>query len=69
MIAHEIGHHVQNLLGISDQVEARRARSGEAEANALLVRLELQADCFAGRLGLTPTRPGRFWNRATSRKD
>ncbi len=47
VIAHEIGHHVQNLLGISDQVEARRARSGEAEANALSVRLELQADCFA----------------------
>ncbi len=48
VIAHEIGHHVQNLLGISDQVEARRSRAGEAEANALSVRLELQADCFAG---------------------
>ena len=48
VIAHEIGHHVQNLLGISDQVEARRARAGEAEANALSVRLELQADCLAG---------------------
>lgn len=48
VIAHEIGHHVQNLLGISDQVESLRARAGETEANALSVRLELQADCFAG---------------------
>ncbi|MDG4596132.1 MAG: zinc metallopeptidase [Candidatus Contendobacter sp.] len=48
VIAHEIGHHVQNLLGISNQVEALRRRSGEAQANALSVRLELQADCFAG---------------------
>ncbi len=48
VIAHEIGHHVQNLLGISDKVESLRARSGRAEANALSVRLELQADCFAG---------------------
>ena len=48
VIAHEIGHHVQNLLGISDQVEALRSRSKAAEANALSVRLELQADCFAG---------------------
>jgi uncharacterized protein len=48
VIAHEIGHHVQNLLGISDQVEARRARTGPREANNLSVRLELQADCFAG---------------------
>jgi predicted metalloprotease len=48
VIAHEIGHHVQNLLGISDQVESLRARAGAAEANALSVRLELQADCFAG---------------------
>ena len=48
VIAHEIGHHVQNLLGISNKVESLRARTGAAEANALLVRLELQADCFAG---------------------
>ncbi len=48
VIAHEIGHHVQNLLGISDKVESMRARAGEAEGNALSVRLELQADCFAG---------------------
>ncbi|WP_295407720.1 neutral zinc metallopeptidase [uncultured Thiocystis sp.] len=48
VIAHEIGHHVQNLLGISDQVDALRQRASQTEANALSVRLELQADCFAG---------------------
>jgi predicted metalloprotease len=49
VLAHEVGHHVQKLLGVSDQVSGmqRRARSQE-EANALSVRLELQADCFAG---------------------
>jgi uncharacterized protein len=48
VIAHEIGHHVQKLLGIADQVEAARQRMGQAQANALQVRMELQADCFAG---------------------
>jgi predicted metalloprotease len=48
VIAHEVGHHVQNLLGISDQVEQVQRRSGKAEANDASVRLELQADCFAG---------------------
>ena len=48
VIAHEIGHHVQQLLGISDKVEAARQRSNERAANALSVRLELQADCLAG---------------------
>jgi predicted metalloprotease len=48
VIAHEIGHHVQKLLGIADQVEAARQRIGQAQANALQVRMELQADCFAG---------------------
>ena len=48
VIAHEVGHHVQNLLGIMDKVNAMRERVGEREANALSVRLELQADCFAG---------------------
>jgi predicted metalloprotease len=52
VVAHEIGHHVQNLLGVSDRVSRleRRARSRE-EANALSIRLELQADCFAGVFG------------------
>lgn len=48
VVAHEIGHHVQNLLGTSDQVQASRARMREADANALLVKLELQADFYAG---------------------
>jgi len=48
VIAHEVGHHVQNLLGIMERVQETRERLGEAEANALTVRLELQADFFAG---------------------
>jgi uncharacterized protein len=48
VIAHEVGHHVQNLLGIMDKVDSLRSRVGEAEANQLSVMVELQADCFAG---------------------
>lgn len=48
VIAHEVGHHVQTLLGVADRVDAARRGAGEAEANALSVRQELQADCFAG---------------------
>lgn len=48
VIAHEVGHHVQKLLGISDQVYQARLKSSENEANRLSVRQELQADCFAG---------------------
>ena len=48
VIAHEVGHHVQNLLGISTQVDQMRGRVGQAELNRQSVRLELQADCFAG---------------------
>jgi predicted metalloprotease len=48
VIGHEVGHHVQNLLGISDQVQAERQRSDPTRANQLSVKLELQADCFAG---------------------
>lgn len=48
VVAHEVGHHVQTVLGISSQVAAQRARSSETQANALSVRQELQADCFAG---------------------
>jgi predicted metalloprotease len=48
VIAHEIGHHVQNLLGISGKVRSLQQARGEAESNALSVRLELQADCLAG---------------------
>ena len=48
VVAHEVGHHVQTLLGVSKQVHAARQRASEAEGNALQVRMELQADCFAG---------------------
>ncbi|MFZ4624119.1 MAG: neutral zinc metallopeptidase [Rhodoferax sp.] len=48
VIAHEVGHHVQNLLGISGKMDQMRSRVSKTEYNALSVRLELQADCFAG---------------------
>ena len=48
VIAHEVGHHVQNVLGLSDQVQRARRRMHPQEANALSVRMELQADCYAG---------------------
>lgn len=48
VVAHEVGHHVQNLLGISKQVQSQRSRMSQAEYNALSVRLELQADFLAG---------------------
>jgi hypothetical protein len=48
VVAHEVGHHVQNLLGIAGKVRQAQERASEAERNQLSVRLELQADCFAG---------------------
>ena len=48
VLAHEVGHHVQNLLGVSDRVRQLQSQVSEAQANALSVRMELQADCFAG---------------------
>ena len=48
VIAHEVGHHVQNLLGITGKVDAMRGRISETQQNAMSVRIELQADCFAG---------------------
>lgn len=48
VIAHEVGHHVQNLLGISDSADRQEQRDGKVAANKVSVRLELQADCFAG---------------------
>jgi len=48
VIAHEVGHHVQNLIGVSEKVHQARNRMNEAQSNALSVRQELQADCFAG---------------------
>ncbi len=57
VIAHEVGHHVQNLLGVSDKVRERQQARPDA-ANALSVRLELQADCLAG-----------MWSRSTAERD
>ena len=48
VIAHEVGHHVQNLMGVSERVEALEARESPVQANATSVRVELQADCYAG---------------------
>ncbi len=66
VIAHEVGHHIQKLMGVSDRVTAAQQRGNEAQANALSVRLELQADCFAGVWGHSANRdrqviqPGDF---------
>mgnify|MGYP003519706010 CR=1 FL=1 len=60
VIAHEVGHHVQHLLGIADQVTAAQQRAGEAQANALSVRMELQADCLAGVWGNHANRTRRL---------
>ena len=48
VIAHEVGHHVQNITGLMDKVQAARSRMSEAENNQISIRLELQADCYAG---------------------
>mgnify|MGYP003575697008 FL=1 len=48
VIAHEVAHHVQNLMGITGKIDSLRGRASAAQQNAMSVRLELQADCFAG---------------------
>lgn len=48
VIAHEVGHHVQNIVGIANKVRQQQTRASKAQANALSVKMELQADCFAG---------------------
>ncbi|MDF2458052.1 MAG: ypfJ [Nitrospira sp.] len=60
VIAHEVGHHVQNLLGIAEKVHQLQRRAGKAEGNALSVRLELQADCLAGVWGYHANRERRL---------
>lgn len=60
VVAHEVGHHVQTLLGITQQVDALRARSSEAQGNAMSVRVELQADCFAG-LWANKSQQAKHW--------
>jgi len=56
VIAHEVGHHVQNLVGTAQQVREAQEQAGEAQANDLSVRMELQADCFAGVWAATAQR-------------
>ena len=58
VVAHEVGHHIQTLTGLSQRVSAARQQAGEAEANALSVRQELQADCYAGVWGNYASKKG-----------
>ena len=61
VIAHEVGHHVQTLLGVSEQVQAAQSRASKREGNAIQVRMELQADCLAGvwaKANATKLEPG-----------
>ena len=60
VIAHEVGHHVQNLLGTLTQVHRLQSRSSRAEANQLSVKLELQADCYAGVWASQAVKSGLF---------
>lgn len=60
VIAHEIGHHIQNQLGILPQVNRLRQQTNQSEANRLSVKLELQADCFAGVWGHQAAKTGLF---------
>ena len=68
VIAHEVGHHVQNLLGITAKVDAQRGRIPEARMNALSVRLELQADCLAGVWAHHAQRSRQILEQGPSRK-
>lgn len=57
VIAHEVGHHIQNLMGTNDRVREAQSRGSETEANAMQVRMELQADCYAGVWAATARTP------------
>src|SRR3954462_12048449 len=58
VVAHEVGHHIQTLTGLSNRVAEARSRASERDANALSVRVELQADCYAGVWGFHAARKG-----------
>ena len=60
VVAHEVGHHVQKIMGLTQKVDEMRQRVGQAQGNALSVRLELQADCFAG-LWTHHSQRGKGW--------
>jgi uncharacterized protein len=68
VIAHEVGHHVQHILGITEQVERARRSGSRADANNMSVRLELQADASPASGPTMRRTRGRSWSRATSRK-
>ena len=57
VIAHEVGHHIQTITGISDRVRQEQGRASEEQANAIQVRMELQADCYAGIWAATARTP------------
>jgi len=63
VIAHEVGHHIQNLMGTTEKLDRARGRVSEREANAMSVRLELQADCYAG-VWTTLSQRGKGWLEA-----
>ena len=67
VIAHEVGHHVQNLTGVLPKFNQMRQQVSEAEANELSIRVELQADCFAGIWGSSRRRRA-FWKAAISKR-
>jgi predicted metalloprotease len=58
VVAHEVGHHVQNMMGVSEKVTAAQSSANDRQSNALSVRLELQADCYAGVWGHYAARRG-----------
>ena len=58
VVAHEVGHHIQTITGVSDQVRRAQQRASQAEGNAYQVRMELQADCYAGVWATTARTPG-----------
>ena len=68
VLAHEVGHHVQTLTGISEKVHARREAVSEVEGNRLSVKQELQADCYAGIWARRGWPRATVWTRATSRR-
>ncbi|VTM86276.1 Predicted metalloprotease [Raoultella ornithinolytica] len=66
VIAHEVGHHVQKLLGIESKVRQLQQHASQAEANRLSVKMELQADCFAGVVGSQHAGSGCYGNRRSA---
>ena len=68
VIAHEVGHHVQNLLGILPRVEAAQRQTSRTDANRIQVMVELQADCFAGIWAIMQTGRAAYSSPATSRR-